>query len=241
MRGFPPLIPGVTTPETDPNKLIPSFGPETAEVYEIGLKSELFDNRVRLNIAAFITDYDGVQLTANAGPSAFVPVLINAGDAEIKGVELETEVVVTDWLRLNAGVGYLDSEYDKLTPEAVATGTTLSSEIPNSPEWTGTFGVTADLLNNDRGHLYLRTDVSYKSSQFKTVANESFLEQDDYTLVNAALTYDFVGTQWQATLGVTNLTDEIYIVSGVSNAGIGYAQAVVSRPREWYLNVKYQY
>ncbi|MCF7982084.1 MAG: TonB-dependent receptor, partial [Pseudomonadales bacterium] len=46
MRGFPPVIPGVTTAETDPNKLIPSFGPETAEVFEVGLKSEFFNRRV---------------------------------------------------------------------------------------------------------------------------------------------------------------------------------------------------
>ncbi|MEX1148043.1 MAG: TonB-dependent receptor, partial [Sphingomonadales bacterium] len=65
MRGFPPVIPGVTTPETDPQALIPSFGPETAEVFEVGLKSELFDRRVRLNLAAFITNYDDVQLLAN--------------------------------------------------------------------------------------------------------------------------------------------------------------------------------
>lgn len=241
LRGFPPVIPGVTTTETNINRLIPSFAPETAEVFEIGLKTEFFDRRIRLNIAAFFTNYDDVQLTANTGPNAFVPVLINAGDAEIKGLEIEGIILATDWLRLDISAGYLDSEYKGLSAEAIAAGTSLNSDLPNAPERTATFGVTADFFNNENGHLFARTDVSYKSSQFKTVANDAILEQDDYTLVNAAVTYRFRGDRWQTTLGVTNLTDEIYIVSGVANAGIGYAQAVVSRPREWYLNVKYTY
>ena len=205
------------------------------------MKTEFFDRRIRLNIAAFFTNYDDVQLTANTGPNAFVPVLINAGDAEIKGLEIEGIILATDWLRLDISAGYLDSEYKGLSAEAIAAGTSLNSDLPNAPERTATFGVTADFFNNENGHLFARTDVSYKSSQFKTVANDAILEQDDYTLVNAAVTYRFRGDRWQTTLGVTNLTDEIYIVSGVANAGIGYAQAVVSRPREWYLNVKYTY
>lgn len=240
LRGFPPVIPGVTTAETDINKLIPDFGPETAEVFEIGMKTEFFDRRVRLNVAAFQTNYDDVQLTANTGPSAFVPVLINAGDAEMKGLEIEAIILAADWLRLDLGLGYLDSEYKDLSADAIAAGTTLSSDLPNAPETTATFGATVDFFNNEKGHLFLRTDISYKSSQFKTVANDPVLEQNDYTLVNASLTYK-QGDNWQITLGGTNLTDEIHIVSGVANAGIGYAQAVVSRPQEWFLGVKYSY
>lgn len=240
LRGFPPIIPGVNTTETDPNKLIPGFAPETAEVFEIGMKTEFFDQRIRLNIAAFNTSYNDVQLTANTGPSAFVPVLINAGDAEMQGLEVEAVILAADWLRLDLGLGYLDSEYDTLSDDAIAAGTTLSSDLPNAPETTATFGATIDFFNDEKGHLFLRTDVSYKSSQFKTVANDPVLEQGSYTLVNATLTYK-PDDNWQVTLGGTNLTDEIYIVSGVANAGIGYAQAVVSRPQEWFLGVKYSY
>lgn len=241
LRGFPPVIPGVTTPETDPNALIPGFGPETAEVFEIGLKTEFFDNRVRLNLALFQTDYQDLQLTANAGVSAFVPILINAGDADITGFEAEAIVLPTDWLRLDFSLGILDSEYTRLSAEALATGITLDTELPNAPETTATFGATVDFFNNDSGHLFLRTDVSYKDSQFKEVNNNPLLFQDSYSIVNAALTYQAATEKWQATLGATNLGDETYIISGVANAGLGYVQGTASRPSEWYLSFKYNF
>ena len=57
------------------------FEPEFAETYELGLKSELFDNRLLMNIAVFTTDYKDIQLNFQEGAS---PVLHNAGDATIR-------------------------------------------------------------------------------------------------------------------------------------------------------------
>ena len=50
------------------------------------MKSELFDRRLLLNAAVFYTDYSDIQLNVQQGPS---PVLQNAGDATIKGAEIE--------------------------------------------------------------------------------------------------------------------------------------------------------
>ncbi len=241
MRGFPPVIPGVTTPETDPAKVIPSFDPETAEMFELGLKTDLFNRRMRLNIAGFITNYKALQLLANTGPSAFVPVLINAGDARIKGIEVEADILAAEWLRVNASAGYLDSGYRRLSADAIAAGASLDNEIPNSPEWTTTLGATLDVVNFDMGRVFLRGDWSYKSSQFKTVANDPSLWQGGYHIINASLNYEAPDGRWAASLGGTNLANEAYIVSGVANAGIGYAQAIVSRQREWFLNIKFKY
>ena len=240
LRGFPPAIPGVTATETNPAALIPSFAPETAEMFELGAKGEFLGGRLRLSAAGFITNYDDLQLTANSGYSAFVPVLINGGKARIKGIEVETEIQISDWLALNAGLGYLNSEYRSLSADAIAAGASLSKEIPNSPKWTATVGTTIDLMDNDRGHIFLRAD-STKSGQYKTVANDPVLYQKAYELLNASLTYETSDRHWAVTLGATNLTDELYVVSGVANAGIGYAQAVVSRPREWLLSLRYRY
>jgi len=241
LRGFPPVIPGVTTTETDPNVLIPGFGPETAEVLEVGLKTEFFNNRVRLNMALFQTDYEDLQLTANAGVSAFVPVLINAGDADITGFEAEAIILPSDWLRLDFSLGILDSEYTRISEEAQGSGITLQNVLPNAPDTTATFGATIDFYNSDAGRLFLRTDVSYKDSQFKEVNNNPALFQDSYSIINAALTYQAADEKWQATLGATNLGDEVYIISGVANAGLGYVQGTASRPREWYVSLKYNF
>ena len=63
-----------------------AFGPEESETYELGFKSQFFDHRVQTNVAVFWTDYTGIQLQIQEGAS---PVSQNAGDAELKGAELE--------------------------------------------------------------------------------------------------------------------------------------------------------
>jgi iron complex outermembrane receptor protein len=89
-----------------------SFDDETAESYEIGVKTDLTD-KMRLNAAVFSTDYDDIQMTYRLG---VVPLLFNAGAASIDGAELELAFVPTSGLQLDASVGYLDAEFDQITP-----------------------------------------------------------------------------------------------------------------------------
>lgn len=244
MRYFPPVIPA---PGTDPDTIIGYAEPEKAKLYEVGLKTELFERRLRLNVAAFMTDYEDLQLTFNVDPDgpgpigAFVPVLANAGKARMKGIELESQWVATDWLRFDLTAGFLDAEYRSFSDLARQQLGVLPEKLPNAPRYTGSVGATFDLLQRDAGRLFLRADYAYKSEQYKEFTNEPTLQQDAYGVANAALTYQTDDGHWMATLGCTNLTDEIYIVSGVSNNGIGYTQAAVSRPREWFLQLKYSY
>jgi iron complex outermembrane receptor protein len=243
MRYFPPVVPA---PGTDPDTLIGYAAPETATLYEIGLKTELLERRLRVNSAAFWTDYEDLQITFNIDPDgpgpigAFVPVLANAGKAETKGIEIETEFLAADWLRLDASVGYLDAQYKSFSLLAQSQLPSLPGELPNAPEWTFHFGLSVDLFENANGRWFARGDYSYKSDQFKEFTNEASLHQDSYALLDASLNYQMPDSQWQISLGGTNLTDETYIVSGVNNDGIGYAQATVSRPREWYLRLNYR-
>ena len=89
------------------------FGPEEAETYEIGFKTDLFDYRLRLNGAVFTTDYTDLQFTYRVGVA---PYLANAGEAGIDGFELEATWLPTDNLLFTGGVGYLDSSVDQLDP-----------------------------------------------------------------------------------------------------------------------------
>ena len=238
MRAFPPVIPGVTTDITEPNELIPTFGPEEVEMFEIGLKSELFNRRMRLNLAGFITNYDDLQILGSAGDLG-VPVIENAGDARIWGVEVESLLIVNDWLRLNGSLGWLDHKYLNVLPNE--TGITEDDELANAPEWNASLGATADLMDNEQGHAYLRIDWSHKGQQYKTPRNVERLNQDSYDMLNMSLTWESVDRHWLATVGGTNLLDEIYIVSGLDYPGTGVTAAVPSRPLEWYVRLKYTF
>jgi iron complex outermembrane receptor protein len=112
MRYFPPVVPAAGT---NPNSIVGYAGPERATTYEVGLKSELLDRKLRLNLAAFYTDYKGVQITYNTDPFntgvPFVPTLANAGNAHIKGLEVESSFAPVKALRIDGSLGYVDAKY----------------------------------------------------------------------------------------------------------------------------------
>ncbi|WP_157218090.1 TonB-dependent receptor [Flavisphingomonas formosensis] len=245
MRYFPPVVPAAGT---DPDDIVSYAGPEKATSYEVGLKSELFDRRLRFNIAGFYTDYKDIQITYNidpdgAGPiGAFVPVLANAASARIKGIEIESSAAVTDWLRFDGSMGYTDAEYRHFSAQALANYPAAATfKIPNTPKWTYNIGGTATAFDDGKGRLQLRVDYAWRSGQFKEFSNDPALYQKSYGILNSSVTYRTPGKHIEASVGVTNLTDKTYIVSGVSNAGIGYTQATISRPREWFLRLRYSY
>ncbi|MCP5185574.1 MAG: TonB-dependent receptor [Pseudomonadales bacterium] len=89
------------------------FDEETADNYEIGIKADLLDNRLRLNASAFFMDYDDLQRAAirpAPGAAGQETVTDNVGAAENKGVELEVTALVTDNFTVNFTAGYLKAE-----------------------------------------------------------------------------------------------------------------------------------
>jgi iron complex outermembrane receptor protein len=104
-----------TTRLTNPLKIAPTFGPEHAETFEIGIKSTLLDRRLQVNLAAFTTRYQGIQLNFQQGLS---PTIQNAGDARIKGVELEGTVAPGGGFTLTSSLSYLDAYYTSVSSGA---------------------------------------------------------------------------------------------------------------------------
>ncbi|MES2495443.1 MAG: TonB-dependent receptor [Pseudomonadota bacterium] len=243
MRYFPAVMPA---PGTDPDDVISYAGPEKATSYEVGLKTELFDRKLRLNVAGFYTDYKNIQVTYVVDPDGpgpigqFVPVLANAGTAHLKGIEVEGSAALTDWFRFDGSFGYIDAKYVRFSADALANFPgALSLKIPNTSKFTYNIGGVATFLNNDSGTLFARADYSRRSGQFKEFANDPALFQSAYGVLGASVTYRTADKRWEVAVGGTNLTDKAYIVSGVTSSE--YAQAVRSRPREWFLRLRHQY
>jgi outer membrane receptor protein involved in Fe transport len=98
-----------------PSPVDARFSPEYAKQWEAGLKSDWLDHRLRVNAAAFYTDYDGIQLNIQQGIS---PVYQNAGNAKIIGGELEFQSLVGGGLQLNGSASYIDAYYTYVNPSA---------------------------------------------------------------------------------------------------------------------------
>jgi iron complex outermembrane recepter protein len=222
---------GFTQRVFPPEPATPSFSPEYVKSYELGLKLEGLEKRLRWNSAVFYTDYTDMQLIVNDG---LAPVVRNAGRAKIPGFETEVEFAPLKRLHFTGGLGYLDAHY--VSVPASAAPITVDSQLPNAPRWTGTAGVTADVLTGTFGKLSMDTLWSYKGTHFLDAANSPQLRQGGYGLLSGGLTLDPANGAWSLSVGGTNLTNKEYLISGYSDlATLGAATGAFARPREWYL------
>ncbi len=219
-----------------------SFGAETAESFEIGLKMDPLDT-LRINLAAFSTDYDDIQMTYRLG---VVPLLFNAGVASIDGGEMELEFAPTEDFRLDLSVGYLDASFDSITPPppfgpVTPTATaTLDSRLPFTPEWQGHVGLSYTFHPGSNWSLTPRADLSYTDEQYFDAGNSPEIAQDDaVTLLSASVTLASDDDKWRFVLAAANLTDELYPVAGTSSltTASGYSEIIYARPRTVSLSV----
>lgn len=217
---------------------IPSFKPETSTTYEIGFKSDLFDRRIRLNGAAFINDYDDLQITVNDPRLGFAPIIQNAAKARIKGFELELQARPTEAFKLEAGLGYLDARYRNVDIRALNSGVTKDTHLQNAPEWTLSAGASYGIAVGGVGKFTPRVDWSYRSKVYNDAVNSPLLVQKGYHLVNASIGYTDEPELWLITLGVKNLANKRYLGSGYVDAFGGITEGVFGRPREWFLSVR---
>lgn len=127
-----------TTPVvTSCTKIDAPVRPETLMAYEIGLRSDLFDNRLRFNLSAFHYKYKDLQIQSVVGtPTGPISALNNAASATIKGVEFDTRLKITPTLSISASGSYLDAKYDTYLGAIVFT--------PNPPVAGGTTQSTAN-------------------------------------------------------------------------------------------------
>jgi len=220
-----------------PGNVPVSFDEETAETYELGLKSE-FAGSVRLNAALFYTNYDNMQLTYRLG---IVPLLFNAGKSRIQGGELEFTYAPGSLL-IEGSVGYNDNKFLEIA-QVPGTSQTVgpNNRLPFTPEWQGNVGIGYDFALGS-STLTPRVNVSYTESQYFDAANSVEVAQlDNVTLLNASLTWAM--EHWKVKGGVNNATDEDYRVAGNSSysTSAGYAEAIYARPRNWFLSGEYNF
>ncbi len=220
---------------------VTEYAPEVLDTWEGGVKAQWFDRRLTTNLAVFHSTYKDIQLTVNQTPQNFVA---NAAKGTIDGFEFEAVARPVRWLSFNAAVGYLDAAYDAvgqgLGPTQILP-ITVNSHFVKAPEWTGTAGVdvTRDFANGGSGML--RVDYTVYSRIYNDVANTPLITDGGYGLLNARFAYTLPGEALQVSLYGTNLTDELYIVSGNASGAFGLAEASFGRPREYGVTVSYRF
>ena len=220
-----------------------TFKPETLTAYEIGLKSEWFEHRLRANTALFYSQYKDLQLQANGvDNNGNLAVLTeNVGRANIKGAELEIQAEPVPGLTGDFSLGYLDYKNTNLgTAAGVSGGPSLSSVPPLTPKWKGSLGVQYAIhMPGQVGVFMPRLDYTYQSLVYNDAPNTAIGAQDGYGVLNGRLIWTSVKGTWTATFAVNNVTDKFYYIDKFANySTYGTVEGQPSLPRTFDFTVK---
>lgn len=187
------------------------FGREKLRSYEVGLKTLTWDRRLRLNVAAYDTDYDDLQVSQYNSDTA-TRFIRNAASATSRGFELEVNVIPIERLQLRAAVGYADAKF-KDFPDADETGANFKgNRLQESPHWTGSFSALADFPLAGGSRLFAEGTLTYRSNYFTGPENDELGHIGGYALMNARLGWSSADERWEAFLWGRNLTNKVFVV-----------------------------
>lgn len=239
-----------------PDTVQPPVGPEKIDAFEVGLKTELAERRVRLNTAAFHYIYRDIQVQAAPTPGPGNPAgigaqLLNAAEGTINGLEVESTLVSgfgSTNLELSMGLSVLDAEYTSF-PRGTAT-------VPNAPAVGGNSTVTSDLTGNKMirtpkwtlnasadygipvGNDLLSFNVSYFHSDGYYWDPDNRTQQDAYDLINAQVAYAFgKDGRYRIRAWGKNLADKFTYSYVLASSSGDVAQA--APPRTYGLSVDF--
>ena len=235
------------------------YEPETADTFEVGAKTTYWDNRFRLNLAAFFTKYEDFQARVSGidtipGQPVPSPVLsvLNAGSLDIFGFELESVLVPVRNLTLDAQVGFLSADYKEFDDARfTAFGGTRSFQEPAfSPKWTTRFGAQYVFDLDGGSNVTVGGAAKYRSRMALAVDNtptNSAIElpgmfQDDYWLYDARVVWNDPDDSYSIGLYGQNLSDEVYKTDAQEFSSIGNIRtAYYGAPRTWMVKLTARY
>lgn len=233
--------------------LNPAFAEEEVESFELGIKSTLFERRLRLNAAWFTYDYSNLQVRLPV-PTGGVTI-DNAGSAEVSGLEVEGSLLITDRLRLDANFASLDTELTEFDTQQVPGDLmfVLGAPIPLEPvnaagnELTRApeFSFFADLqyalpLGNDFQGLFELTWRYQDAVYFlETNQDRNTFRADSADRLDLRFAVHPLGGPWKAALYVDNVNDDRAITQ-VTALG-SYPNAAISPPRQYGVEFTYRW
>lgn len=222
-----------------------SFAPEEAWTYEAGLRLTALDGRLRFNPTVFQTDWKEIQFLDNQlfGTNLIV-VTRNAGDARIRGLEIETEFAATDNFSLRGTFAYLDAEYTR-----VANGffgvpiVPIDQPLSRAPEFKASLGASYIVPIEMDGEISFNADYNWVDDQGST-ARPNAVVLPSVGLLNARLQYTDASERFTVAIFGTNLTNEYHLVGGTrfgTEGTVATDQADLGRPREIGVELRFNF
>lgn len=225
------------------------YKPESITSYEVGMKNRFMDNRLQLNLSGFYYDYRDFQISGLgtiAGQDA--TVTLNAEKAEIYGVELETDFLLTEQDRIDASVSWLHARYkDLLLPRgdsfsnnsvnantvhcfradyskpAPRAADSSGCKMARTPEWSINLGYQHQFDLANGASLTARVQTHFESAKYLEYHGFSENKQKSFTKTDLTMTYAPAEGSWNVMAYVRNLEDKDVRTNSGPNATTGLA------------------
>lgn len=218
------------------------YNPETVDTFELGLKADFLDRRLRTNLALFYTNYRDMQVAQiYFDPATNVQGnrILNAAKSEIKGFELEVTALPTAGLTLRGSLAYLDTQYKDflyVDPLTSATIQLKGAALQNAPKWQATLGINYSLELSGGSRIVADASWQYTAEKYYTaVLNTPRSTVQPMYYIDAALTWHSAEDRFTIGLWGKNLADKRYISTVYDSPGymglVGYAS-----PRQFGLS-----
>ena len=216
-----------------------TYDQETLWNYELGVKGSLFDSKLRLNLAAFYTDWSDLQVPAlffDPDTLLRVPLVQNYPSATSKGIELEFSAEPMEGLLLQGGIGFNDATFgdgpDIIVAQAVSVlGNVTGNQLPLASRWTGNTAVQYRRPFSSQLDGFVRLEYIYQGRRFEDVDNRRISGDliPKYDTINVR-----AGVEWENLSIIVfgeNVINEDYVTGYRSSTSLNGALAVVNPKR----------
>jgi iron complex outermembrane receptor protein len=219
---------------------LPPYKPDFIDNYELGFKTNWLDNRIRFNAALYQLDWTDIQLSF-LGANGLTEIR-NAGNARIRGAEVDFSARVTPGLTISAGGSYNDAQitedfcliandaFDCSLPSSDGTPNDLlapaGTRLPTTPKFKGNMIARYEFpVGTNEGHFQAGlVHEGRRTSDLRLLEREILGDLDSYTTVD--LSAGLKNARWSATVFVRNLFD----VNGDVGNGIQCLEVVCGDP-----------
>lgn len=185
-RGF--RAGGITQLSSDPSQPpLYAYKPEYSNNFEIGLKNTFWNNRIRLNLAAFYTQVQDAQVPTLILPDA-ITITRNAGKLDSKGVEIEVQATPAKGLEIAYQAGYTDAKYGSLSLASNGEAVNLAGNRQIfTPDVTSMVALQYGypLGGARQFRLIARGELYYVGKQYFDLTN--LISQDGFGVINTRI------------------------------------------------------
>jgi len=198
------------------------FDPQFADNYEIGLKGQFFDRRLRLNVTGYLMNISDLQVSiSEIGASGGFQRIANVGRARSKGIEAEVDLGITDELNLSIDYAYNDARY---TSYLTGTADLSGNRLPLAPKHAVLLGLAYEKTFDNDSVIGVNLDYTHRSRSQLHEANDipAFVTRETIQdTIDARIAYTFPSGDYTLSLWGKNLTNDA-VLQYLGKAGAFY-------------------